>query len=92
MIQIFIARPGKQKSGSGKTMNNKLDWEDEKHFVALGMQTYGGGFVKLLGESLLHADKSNSLKIKDTFSEYWEEYLEKGKDLEIQTKSKLPAK
>lgn len=56
--------------------------EEEKYFVCIGMRRFGGGFVKSLGETLLHADWVNVGKIKETWSEYWEEYLKMGKKLE----------
>lgn len=57
----------------------KHTFEEEKYFVATGMSVYGGGFVKSLGETLLHADKPNAIKIMIAFPEYWKEYLEIGK-------------
>lgn len=44
--------------------------------VSRAMSKYGGDFVKRLGDALLHADPNNTQKIKDTFSEYWDKYLE----------------
>ena len=44
--------------------------------VSRAMAKYGGGFVKRLGDALLYADRNNTQKIKDTFSEYWDKYLE----------------
>ena len=55
--------------------------EEEKYYVIVGMKAYGGSFVQSLGEALSHADTINTLKIKDTFSDYWKEYLEVGKKL-----------
>lgn len=55
-------------------------WEielwDEKIAVATTMKRYGGSFVAALGEALLHADYINTMKIKQTFHNYWNEYLE----------------
>ena len=56
--------------------------EDEKYFVSLGMRTYGGSFVKCLGEALSHSDWINDEKIKIAFPEYWEQYLKMGKEVE----------
>lgn len=55
--------------------------EEEKYFVIKSMIAYGGSFVKSLGGALSHADHINTKKIKETFSEYWEEYLGKGKQM-----------
>ncbi len=59
-----------------------METEEEKYFVSLGMRERGGSFVKALGEALLHAHPSNIQKIKDTWPEYWEEYLEWGQKIE----------
>jgi len=48
---------------------------DERITVADNMVKYGGSFVKALGQALYHADPINTQKVKDAFSEYWEEYL-----------------
>ena len=47
----------------------------EKWIVQENMERYGGSFVKNLGTALVHADISNTLKIRETFSDYWETYL-----------------
>ena len=44
--------------------------------VAHAMIAHGGGFVKCLGEAILHADHTNAWKIKDTWPQYWKEYAE----------------
>ncbi len=59
-----------------------METEEEKYFVSLGMRERGGSFVKALGEALLHAHPSNIQKIKDTWPEYWEEYIEWGQKIE----------
>ncbi len=51
-----------------------MDLEDEKYLVSTAMIKHGGSFVKSLGEALTHADKSNTLKIKSTWPEYWQKY------------------
>jgi hypothetical protein len=51
----------------------------EIFYVSEGMQRYGGSFVQALGRALAHADAQNALKIKLTWPEYWEKYLEFGK-------------
>lgn len=35
------------------------------------MSKHGGSFVKALAECFHHADHSNKLKLKETFSDYW---------------------
>lgn len=38
------------------------------------MISYGGSFVRALGEAARRADDDNLLKIKTAFPEYWEKY------------------
>ena len=54
----------------------------EKFTVAENMKKYGGSFAQALGVALSHADMWNTTKIKLTWPELWEEYLnfEKTKD------------
>lgn len=59
-----------------------MDIEQEKYFVIQGMRTYGGSFVKSLGDALLHADRVNSQLIKDTWPEEWKKYFEWGQKIE----------
>ncbi len=59
-----------------------METEEEKYFVSLGMRERGGSFVKALGEALLHAHPSNIQKIKETWPEYWEEYLKWGQKID----------
>lgn len=42
--------------------------------TAFNMKKYGGSFVRALGELVLHADPNNLAKLKDTFSDYFDEY------------------
>lgn len=58
-----------------------MNQEEEKYFVSLGMRERGGSFVKAIGEALTHADSSNVQKIKNTWPEYWKEYLKWGQKL-----------
>jgi len=63
---------------------NVKDYENshsEKLNVARAMGIYGGGFVKALAECIRRADRTNLLKIKNTWPEYWQEYLEHSKRL-----------
>ena len=53
--------------------------QDEKVTVSEAMITYGGSFVNKLGQMLQAADHINAQKIKNTWPEYWQEYLEIGK-------------
>lgn len=47
---------------------------DEKFAVMENMRKFGGGFVKALAEALARADHENTIKIKNAFPEYWEQY------------------
>lgn len=47
--------------------------EQEIRVVVL-MNYYGGSFVKALSECFARADRINFIKLKNTFSEYWDEY------------------
>jgi len=46
----------------------------EEFAVVDKMAKQGGGFVKALAECFYRADPGNFIKLKDTFSEYWEQY------------------
>lgn len=59
-----------------------MNIEEERYFVSLGMRRIGGSFVKALGEALSHADLFNLKKIKDTWPEYWKEFLETGQEID----------
>ncbi len=50
----------------------------ERTLVASGMITRGGSFVKCLGLALRHADGQNIWKIKKTWPEEWNTYLQIG--------------
>lgn len=39
------------------------------------MQEYGGSFVRALGTAALAADPTNLKKIRDTWPDYWAQYL-----------------
>lgn len=47
---------------------------DLKLHIANNMQTYGGSFVKKLGELLILADANNVYKLAETFSDYFYQY------------------
>lgn len=53
----------------------------QKFYVSYGMCRLGGSFTKALGEALICADYPNTFKIKQMWPEYWEEYLEIGKEM-----------
>jgi len=42
--------------------------------VAASMITFGGHFVRNLGEALMIADAINRARIREAFPEYWQEY------------------
>lgn len=56
-----------------------MDIYEERVYVAEGMVKYGGGFMAALGEALFRADLENTRKIKATWPEDWETYLNWGK-------------
>jgi len=54
---------------------------NEKDFAVVeAMEKYGGSFVQALAELCHRADHINLQKIKDTWSEYWEEYTKMAND------------
>ena len=55
-------------------MSQKEIEAQERYDVWRNMRQYGGSFVKLLGELLIHADEDNTRRIKEAFPEYWEKY------------------
>lgn len=63
---------------------------EQKFTVAENMKKYGGSFVQALGVALSHADMWNTIKIKLSWPELWEEYLnfEKPKEQAAETKNK----
>ena len=62
-----------------KSLESFEELYDEVIFVAKGMKTYGGSFMKAIGEALTHADCQNQRKIKMLWPEEWAKYLEWGK-------------
>lgn len=44
--------------------------------VSTAMQSYGGSFMQKLGETLRKADYRNTQKIKETWPDAWEKYLQ----------------
>jgi hypothetical protein len=59
-----------------------MNIEEEKYYVALGMEQHGGEFVRKLGEALVYADIFNTQKIKNTWPDYWSRYFEIGKAID----------
>lgn len=51
----------------------------ETAIVAKNMQQYGGSFAKHLGAALQYADIQNIIKIKFTWYDLWDKYLNWGK-------------
>ena len=47
---------------------------DDDLKVIQSMKRWGGGFVKALAEAALVADSDNLLKIKATWTGYWDKY------------------
>jgi len=47
---------------------------EEEFKIVETMEKYGGSFVKALAECFYRADRQNFIKLKNTFSEYWNEY------------------
>ena len=68
----------KLKFKKEKLLTRKMGIDEEKYHVVNGMKEFGGSFVKALGEALSHADVTNTEKIKETWPEYWKQYLEMG--------------
>ncbi len=50
-----------------------MDTEQDYKIVE-AMEKYGGSFVKALAVCLQKADLINFSKLRNTFSNYWEEY------------------
>ena len=48
--------------------------DDQELKVVEAMRTYGGSFVKALGDCFCHADPMNFQRLKSTFSGYWKQY------------------
>jgi len=51
--------------------------------VAEAMTLYGGSFVQALGRALMQADNDNQRRIKETWPEYWAEYVDVAQKLEL---------
>ncbi len=49
--------------------------------VARTMQEYGGSFVRALGAAALAADPVNLKKLRDSFPDYWANYMKMAQQL-----------
>jgi len=61
---------------------------EERSIVCRAMERFGGGFASALGIALARADYINAAKIKITWPELWEYYLEMGKKMEAKNADK----
>lgn len=52
---------------------------EEIHTVYENMEIYGGSFEQALGRALMHADMINAQKIRMTWPELWDKFLNFGK-------------
>lgn len=59
------------------TRQEIIDFYSEKYLVQVAMIEWGGSFVQALGVALSKADMQNTAKIKATWGDYWNEYLNK---------------
>jgi hypothetical protein len=58
---------------------------DEEIKVVDFMALHGGSFVSRLAECFYVADRSNFLKLKTTFADYWDDYERQSKDVKTKT-------
>lgn len=56
-----------------KHTNLFLD-QEQRLAIADNMRTYGGSFVKALGDLMMRADRENLFKLQETFDEYFVKY------------------
>lgn len=54
---------------------------EEDHKIVDTMEKFGGSFVQSLAMAFRTADRVNFLKLKRTFSSYWEEYRKMSKNI-----------
>lgn len=47
---------------------------DQELYIVEAMTKYGGSFVQALAECFHRADATNFAKLRETFSNYWEQY------------------
>lgn len=51
------------------------EFVSEINVVRENMEQHGGHFVQGLAKALMYADLKNALRIKETFPELWQTYL-----------------
>ena len=49
---------------------------EEEYNIVKMMERYGGSFVQALAQCFHRADPINFIKLRTTFSKYWEQYEE----------------
>lgn len=59
--------------------------DQEDYTVMVSMKTYGGKFVRALGNAISLADEQNLARLKAAFPELWKSYAEMA---ELQAKRK----
>lgn len=57
-------------------LTTSINMTDQDYKVIGAMRTYGGSFVKALATCAAYADASNLAKIKATWPDYWQVYVE----------------
>lgn len=57
---------------------------EQDYYTVIAMKRFGGSFVVKLAELAERADENNLQIIKFTWSEYWLDYQEKGKEIKKQ--------
>ena len=58
----------------------------QARLVRKGIRMYGGSFMKALGNAMDYADNNNLAKIRVTWNDEWQQYLEMGLSLESRGK------
>jgi hypothetical protein len=57
-------------------MNNNTSTKTDDHYILETMEQFGGSFVSYLAMAARHADAVNYWKLRNTFSEYWDEFAQ----------------
>jgi len=58
----------------------------EAQLVRKAIKMYGGSFMAALGDAMDYADNNNLAKIRVTWNDEWQQYLEMGLSLESRGK------
>ena len=58
-----------------KTLSESEIFEEEKHKVCIAPNKFGGRFFRFIGEALARPYPYHARKIKNHFSDEWEEYF-----------------